>query len=305
MLVAVLAIGAAFPFQSLVDAEGFPLRADAFRGFKVVAVSGARELEDAARNVSIEDVNLRVIRVGAGAFRTSDTTIAAPPHAARLINERGRLVKVWIDPPAAKLSGFISDWLTGTSLSIGYQAVDPRAAVSAVPALTPPTGWLQALRQGITLALRRPVENHGPVGKGLLVMFLSAGGAVDSLYAERVRKAAEECAANGIAVIGLFPNVDETAADVSRYAAAADFKFTCAIDDGHAFADAYRATRTPEVFLLDSSLRVVYTGGIDSDSRGGAESVPYLQNAIKALSSGEAPVVQQTIPFGTEINRRF
>jgi hypothetical protein len=135
--------------------------------------------------------------------------------------------------------------------------------------------------------------------KGLLVLFLSSAGPVDAVYRERIDAIAAKCATSQVDVLGLFSGKTETASSIAMMR----LPFPCAVDEGNAFADAYRATCTPEVFLLDEERHVVYTGAIDSSTWGGEAAVSYLSLAINALVLAKLPNVQQTMPFGTFIAR--
>lgn len=70
-------------------------------------------------------------------------------------------------------------------------------------------------------------------------------------------------------------------------------------DEGGQVAEAFGAVRTPHVFVYDAQGQLAYTGAID-DSPGDPSAVekPYLENALEALVSGEAPSTGKTNAFG-------
>ena len=80
--------------------------------------------------------------------------------------------------------------------------------------------------------------------------------------------------------------------------------FAYVVDQNHVLADAFGATKTPDVFLFNSDLELVYKGAIDDNSKnkGGVEE-PYLMNAVKALSSGEEITPATTKALGCSIKR--
>ena len=139
--------------------------------------------------------------------------------------------------------------------------------------------------------------------KGLLVLFLSSYGPADHLYTERLKSIHVEAETVGIKTIALFSGKEETKATVARFVALHELKFNCAIDDGNAYADAFRATRTPEVFLLGKDMRVVYTGAVDDSTFGGETARPYLLNAIRDYANGRDIKTAATRVFGTPIDR--
>jgi peroxiredoxin len=80
------------------------------------------------------------------------------------------------------------------------------------------------------------------------------------------------------------------------------YKFPYVVDEGSKVARAFGASRTPEVFLLDSGGKVVYHGAIDDNSED-AEKVTerYLQDAIDALVAGTPIEVRETKSIGCGI----
>src|SRR5205085_5447251 len=50
----------------------------------------------------------------------------AAENSVLLVNPKGRIVKSWIAPAESKIAGYVTDWLAGKSLSVGYDPVDPR-----------------------------------------------------------------------------------------------------------------------------------------------------------------------------------
>ncbi|MBA3727258.1 MAG: redoxin family protein [Armatimonadetes bacterium] len=120
---------------------------------------------------------------------------------------------------------------------------------------------------------------------------------------ERIKLCAASAREANLGVLALFSNYDETAAAVSSFAAVAELAFDIALDPGNAFADAYRATRTPEAFLMDADGKVAYTGAVDSSTWPAAENLPFLMRAIAAVSKGELPKIERSLPFGTVIRR--
>lgn len=84
-----------------------------------------------------------------------------------------------------------------------------------------------------------------------------------------------------------------------------DFNFPYLRDDSQDVPRAYGAERTPEIFLFDSELRLVYHGAIDDNYEEPAEvKAHYLRDAIEAVLDGKVPQVQETAPVGCTIKWR-
>lgn len=216
-----------------------------------------------------------------------------------LVNDKGYVVRSF--PEGAKAEEII-DWRKGASLPLGYAAPDPRKTIVPLPQLTAAKSWLDMIAVGIRIARQEPSE-PARGEKGLLVLFLSSHGPADHLYSERLVSVAAEAKSHGISVVGLFPGREETKASVARFAVSRSINFPCALDTGNAYADAFRATRTPEAFLLDKEFKVVYAGAVDSSTFGGEGTQAYLINALKNHGQGTKISVPVTRPFGTPIER--
>ena len=72
-------------------------------------------------------------------------------------------------------------------------------------------------------------------------------------------------------------------------------------DGSQKVATAYGAERTPEVFLLDTSLTLRYHGAPDDNHDETQASVPYLRDALDAVLAGPEPPVTETPPVGCTI----
>lgn len=80
--------------------------------------------------------------------------------------------------------------------------------------------------------------------------------------------------------------------------------FAYVVDENHVLADAFGATKTPDVFLFNADLELVYKGAIDDNSKDkNAVEEPYLMNAVKALSAGKEINPATTKALGCSIKR--
>lgn len=75
-------------------------------------------------------------------------------------------------------------------------------------------------------------------------------------------------------------------------------------DAGHHLADAYGATTTPHVYVIDENGVLRYQGGIDDTTfRQRTPTRFYLKEAVEALLAGAAPDPAETAPYGCTIVR--
>jgi peroxiredoxin len=76
------------------------------------------------------------------------------------------------------------------------------------------------------------------------------------------------------------------------------------LDENSVLADAFGATRTPQVFLFDKEGTLVYKGAIDDSPKTAADIKEfYLRDAIGALSNGKEVSVKATKSIGCTIKR--
>lgn len=291
-LLAGLVIGSALPEISLKSADGTVASLSSQKGSFVLLLGGATpadsELLSGVKLIKTE--GKKVVAFGVGDQLSLEPlglwSNGKAVRRAMLVNPSGRLVKEW-ENPGTDLALNFGSWITGTSLPIGYFPPDPRSFFDVKLPQEPGS-------VGITGQMR---------GKGLVVLFLATSGVVDDLYAARLKVLENKCKEKGIGLIGLFPAYDETQETVANWAKSNELTFPCFQDPGSAFADTYRASRTPEAYLLDAKGALFYTGCIDSSSWDRESNRRFLMEAIDCLLSGQSMKPNKTMPFGTIIRR--
>ena len=89
------------------------------------------------------------------------------------------------------------------------------------------------------------------------------------------------------------------------YAKAQQYKWNYVVDKNNEVADAFGANRTPECFLFDKNLKLVYHGAID-DNPSNADAVvkEHLKNAINELTAGKEITVKESRSVGCSIKRK-
>lgn len=144
--------------------------------------------------------------------------------------------------------------------------------------------------------------------KGLLVMFICT----HCPYVKHVEK--------GLAALGMdydgepvsivaissndaknFP--EDSPAGLKRQAETMGFRFPYLYDETQAVARAYKAACTPDIFLFDAGLRLVYRGQFDSSRPGNGVPVTGedLRAAIDAVIEGKPPLQDQRPSIGCNI----
>lgn len=139
--------------------------------------------------------------------------------------------------------------------------------------------------------------------KGTIIVFLSIQCPVVKAYDERINQIAADYQAKGINFIGINSNSTEDTAAVKAHAAG-KYKFPVLIDTGNVFADKLGANYTPEMFLFDSSNKLVYHGSVDNDRSGANVSAQFLRVAMDENLAGKPVTKSETKAFGCTIKRK-
>lgn len=139
--------------------------------------------------------------------------------------------------------------------------------------------------------------------KGTIIVFLSVQCPVVKAYDERINQIAADYQAKGINFIGINSNSTEDAAAVKAHAAE-KYKFPVLIDTGNVFADKLGANYTPEMFMFDSSNKLVYHGSVDNDRSGANVTTQFLRVAMDETLSGKPIAKPETKAFGCTIKRK-
>jgi peroxiredoxin/mono/diheme cytochrome c family protein len=135
-----------------------------------------------------------------------------------------------------------------------------------------------------------------------VVCFLGAECPLAQLYAPRLQRLNEDFARRGVQVIGVNSNPQDSVEEIRRYAAEHKLSFPLVKDGRQTLARRLGATRTPEVFVLDTSNRVRYRGRIDDQYEPGISRPEpkqhHLGSALAALVEGRDVEVASTEPAG-------
>jgi peroxiredoxin len=138
---------------------------------------------------------------------------------------------------------------------------------------------------------------------GTVLIFISAQCPVVRAYNERIEKLAEDYRGRGVNVVGINSNVSETTEDIKRHISENHFSFTVLRDKDNKIADMLGAERTPEVYFLDASNKLVYHGRIDNHRNVEQVQANDLRDAIEATLAGKPVVKTEAAAFGCSIKR--
>jgi peroxiredoxin len=144
---------------------------------------------------------------------------------------------------------------------------------------------------------------------GVLVMFSCNTCPYVIKNQERTIMISEFAAKKNVGVIILNSNEalrgdEDSYSEMKSYAKAQGYKWNYVVDKNHQVADAFGANRTPECFLFDKNLKLVYHGAIDdSPSDVSAISRNHLEVAINEMAAGKEVTVKESRSVGCTIKR--
>jgi peroxiredoxin len=138
---------------------------------------------------------------------------------------------------------------------------------------------------------------------GTVIIFISAQCPMVKAYAERIEKLAQDYRARGVNVVGINSNATESIEYMKEQIANEKFSFVILKDKGNKIADMLGAERTPEVYFLDASNKLVYHGRIDNHRDVTLVQANDLRDAIEATLSGKPVVKTEAAAFGCTIKR--
>lgn len=166
-------------------------------------------------------------------------------------------------------------------------------------------GFQARTLDGNEITLAPAVDSNSP--KLTLIAFLGAQCPMAKIYGPRLNQLQQEFGQEQLRVIGVNSNSQDSFADVTDYVDVHGMEFEFIRDANQVIADQFQATRTPEVFLLDAQLQLLYHGRVDDQYFPGVtRSAPDRQDlkiAITEALAGKPISVAETKPTGCFIGR--
>lgn len=144
---------------------------------------------------------------------------------------------------------------------------------------------------------------------GILVMFSCNTCPYVVKNQERTVAISKFATENKVGVIILNSNEalrgdDDSYAAMQTYAKDQGYQWNYVIDKNHEVADAFGANRTPECFLFDKNLKLVYHGAIDNSPQDEAAITRvHLKEAITEMVGGKEVTVKESRSVGCTIKR--
>ncbi len=142
--------------------------------------------------------------------------------------------------------------------------------------------------------------------RAVVVCFLGTECPLAKFYGPRLQAFSEQFADQGVAFIGINSNIQDSLEEIAAYARKHGIKFPILKDLRSKVAEQFRATRTPEVFVLDAERTVRYSGRVDGQFTFGSgvglatpnEARADLRIAIEEMLAGKPVSEPKTVAKG-------
>lgn len=186
------------------------------------------------------------------------------------------------------------------AILMGCLALSARAAIStAAIGKAAPAFNLPNVGNGHQTSLHSLVQGK----RATVVIFVSTQCPVSNAYTGRMADLAKKFTPRGISFVGIDSNHTEPIRDCALWASNNKLGFPVLKDEGNHIADSYGASHTPEVYVVDSSGKLVYHGRVDSSIDPTAADHHDLADALTAILAGKPIDKPETKAFGCTIRR--
>ncbi|MCU0454577.1 MAG: thioredoxin family protein [Bacteroidetes bacterium] len=139
--------------------------------------------------------------------------------------------------------------------------------------------------------------------KAIVVMFIATQCPVSNDYNERMATIEKDYRGKGITFLGVNSNKQESVEEIREHAAKHGFAFPVLKDHKNVIADRFKASFTPEVYVLSGSFDILYHGRIDDSQRLAKVTVKDLRVTLDEILAGKPVTTPRTKAFGCTIKR--
>ena len=139
--------------------------------------------------------------------------------------------------------------------------------------------------------------------KAIVIIFVATRCPVSNAYNTRMEKLFEDYKDKDVAFLGINSNKSESVAEIKEHAKEKNLNFTILKDEGNVIADMFEASHTPEAYILNKDLSILYHGRIDNSQRESEITSKDLRKALNEILAGKEVSNPQTKAFGCSIKR--
>jgi peroxiredoxin len=139
--------------------------------------------------------------------------------------------------------------------------------------------------------------------EAIVVMFIATRCPVSNAYNSRMVDIYNDYTEKGLTFLGINSNKQEDIDEVAEHSKDNKFAFPVLKDDNNIIADKFDAQVTPEIYVLNPLLKVLYHGRIDDSQRERNVKSRDLRVALDEILAGKSVSTTTTKAFGCTIKR--
>ncbi len=144
---------------------------------------------------------------------------------------------------------------------------------------------------------------HFMNSKAIVIMFISTQCPVSNSYNERMVKLHNDYKGKNISFMAINSNKQEGVEEMKAHSREHQFEFPVLKDVNNVVADKFDAGFTPEIYVLNGKMEIIYHGRIDDSRREGDVKTHDLRNALNEILNDKKISVSDTKAFGCTIKR--
>lgn len=139
--------------------------------------------------------------------------------------------------------------------------------------------------------------------KAIVLMFIATRCPVSNAYNARMVSLYEDYTGKGVQFLAVNSNTTEDVQEIKKHAGENGLLFPVLKDEYNVIADLFNASVTPEVYVLNPDLHVLYHGRIDDSRRENDVKSQDLRAALDLVLQGKEVPTKETKAFGCTIKR--
>ena len=139
--------------------------------------------------------------------------------------------------------------------------------------------------------------------KATVIIFVATECPVSNDYNSRMEELYKNYSKKDVAFLGINSNKAESVAMMKEHAEENDLTLTILKDKNNVVADEFGASVTPEVYIVNSELEILYHGRIDNSRDIDDVTSNDLQNALNEILEGKPVSNNSTKAFGCTIKK--
>lgn len=139
--------------------------------------------------------------------------------------------------------------------------------------------------------------------KAIVILFIATECPISNDYNPRMAELYSEYRDKNIAFVGINSNKQESVGDIRTHAKKNDLNFVILKDENNVIADRFKASFTPEIYVLSPDYDLLYHGRIDDSRNAEKIKTSDLKNALDEILDGKPVSVTKTKAFGCTIKR--